>query len=154
MEELCRLANTQMCQRDRIRRDRAAATDPTSITCQNCSNPICYDKKASICFTKKCLWAYCEDCMNAKAIRHRHPLVEVTINRTPTGASNLVRCCNCSEVLVAGQFKGLWCDDCNNYDVCLQCFAKVGEGTLSLPEGLPHIKILKQCKSRSWIWYI
>lgn len=154
MEELYRFANTQVCQRARIGRDKAAAVDPTELLCKSCHNLICFGQKASICFTSKCLWTYCEDCMKAKAIRHRHPLIEVTMDRTPVGATNLVRCCNCSETMVAGEFKGLWCGDCNDYDVCLQCVAKAGEGTLTLPVKFPHIKILKYCKTRSWIWYI
>lgn len=154
VEELCRFANRQFCQRARIARDKAAAVDPTELLCKACHGFVCFNKKASICFTKKCLWIYCEDCMNAKAIHHRHPLVDVTIERTPANATNIVRCCTCSEMIVAGLFKGLWCSDCNNYDVCLQCFAKVEQGTLTLPDKLPHIKILKQCKTRNWIWYI
>jgi hypothetical protein len=55
---------------------------------------------------------------------------------------------------MSGDFQGLWCGDCNNFDVCLACVAQVNEGKLQLPEGLPHMKILKQCKSRQWYWYI
>ncbi len=55
---------------------------------------------------------------------------------------------------MACNFQGLWCGDCNDFDVCLLCVGKVSEGTLTLSDGLPHMKLLKQCKTRSWFWYM
>lgn len=55
--------------------------------------------------------------------------------------------------IMACNYQGLWCGDCNGFCVCLNCVVKVNAGTLTLTDGLPHTKLLMQCKARNWEWY-
>jgi hypothetical protein len=52
--------------------------------------------------------------------------------------------------------QGLWCADCNRHFMCFACVLKsVDRAAQAVPEGLPHQKILKQCKVKNgWIMYI
>jgi hypothetical protein len=56
--------------------------------------------------------------------------------------------------------EGFWCEDCgavNRHFMCLNCICNLQEGgnRTAIAPGLPHQKLLKQCKvKKGWFFYV
>ena len=66
---------------------------------------------------------------------------------------------HCNDLLETGLpqpvAQGLYCPDCNNYFMCYNCLEGVWKKGATVEIGLPHRKLLQQCKVKhGWVFYL
>jgi hypothetical protein len=140
-----------------------------------------YEEKGSLCIRPGCLQMFCSACTKSDLPRHRHTVQTMIIKEPPNDSTKQAMCtyckscksirvCHCLSrsvktdqvylVYLLPNLEGLWCEDCgviNRHFMCLNCMLVVqkGENNISIEPGLPHQKLLKQCKVKlGWFFYV
>ncbi|KAF2269768.1 hypothetical protein CC78DRAFT_239312 [Lojkania enalia] len=156
LSELMGRVAYRTCHRKELQENSIQYPNPIPWQCSLCEKMLVFDKPGSCCLKEGCGDCFCSSCTSAQRVNHRHHLFEFTVMRSPKVYLNQITCNYCSQAYIIAMAQGLWCADCKGHFICIDCILGVSkDGTPKVEDGLPHMKILKQCKVKSgWQLYV